>query len=283
MRNREEDEEEKNKKIKIQDDNEFEDLNFDECSDVLLALKMIKGLLKGSYEKKKVPPLLLKHMIYPIFNNNTFVDKNLEEYIQQGKIRQFYLNSIENDGICYLFTEDYLSYFSTITENYKKSQLKIGKEVKKDLDSPNKKLQEKTTEFDFDKLYLDFVQYLLPQCTETFVSRKDLKEKTKCDDIGLEHLLKIGLFRNKDEDTFWFSIPNGGKFMDSLFKGRKEIFGMIKKKKFKEILLKDLIRKGLKTSDLTILYLIKDLLASNYIKMVDTHNGKLISIKKDLL
>lgn len=270
---------EESKKIKIEDDTYMNTLNFDDCSDVFLGLKMIKGLLKNSYEKHKIPPLLLKHMIYPIFNNNTMVDKNLEEFIHSGKIRQFYLNSLQKDGICYLFTEDYLKYFTEISEYYKNSQLKLGNELKKDLDSPNRKLKEKTVDFDFDKLFIDYVDKLLPKCTETFVTRKDLKEKMDCDEIGIDHLLKMGLFRNKDEETLWYSIPNGGKFMDSLVKGRKEIISMIKKKKFKEILLRDLLRKGLKTSQLSVLYLMKDMISLNQLQMSDTHNGKLVSIK----
>jgi hypothetical protein len=38
-------------------------------------------------------------------------------------------------------------------------------------------------------------------------------------------------------DNFWFCIPNAGLFIASLVKGRKEIVSVLKRQKFKELLL----------------------------------------------
>ena len=93
-------------------------------------------------------------------------------------------------------------------------------------------------------------------------------------------LMKLGLFTLKNENEWWFSIPICGKFTIQLLEGRKEILKILNRKKFKEILLKNLIKIGLKKSNLPIQFHIRDLISVKLIKVEQTTSGKLISLLK---
>jgi serine/threonine kinase 19 len=91
-------------------------------------------------------------------------------------------------------------------------------------------------------------------------------------------LLKLGMFTLKDEREWWFSLPVCGKFTMQILEGRKEILKILKRKKFKEMLLKNLMKFKLKSSTLPISFHIRDLSATSSIKITQTTSGSLISI-----
>jgi len=63
-----------------------------------------------------------------------------------------------------------------------------------------------------------------------------------------------------NESTFWFSIPNIGPFITATSKGRNEILLMLQRKKYKEMLLKEIENKKLRGSPLGIKFHLRDIL-----------------------
>ncbi len=49
--------------------------------------------------------------------------------------------------------------------------------------------------------------------------------------------MEAGLLLLHEINDFWFCVPNSGSFVASLVKGRKEIISVLKRQKFKELLL----------------------------------------------
>ena len=52
------------------------------------------------------------------------------------------------------------------------------------------------------------------------------------------HLVKAGVLTVRDAGTWWLALPSAGVFMKHFSRGRKAVITMIKKSKYKEILLK---------------------------------------------
>lgn len=119
-------------------------------------------------------------------------------------------------------------------------------------------------------------------------------------------LVHIGMITIRDAHTFWFSIPNMGTFIRQVTEGRKKILQILKRKRYKEIMLPALetafyekyqpanrkqneFLKSLATSDtsttnsivaptrtLSFWFHIRELLGSGYCVSVATSNGTLI-------
>jgi serine/threonine kinase 19 len=89
-----------------------------------------------------------------------------------------------------------------------------------------------------------------------------------------------GLEKNKFKTSRWFSVPVCGKFTIQILEGRKEILKILKRKKFKEMLLKNLMKFKLKNSTLPISFHIRDLSVTGFVNVTQTTSGSLISISK---
>ena len=93
-------------------------------------------------------------------------------------------------------------------------------------------------------------------------------------------LIHNGFLLIKDAQSYWFSCPYSGLFLQNVAKGRKEILSNIRKKRFHEILETVLVRKKLRRSVFRIQYLLEDLLASGELISVKTTSGNLLRIRK---
>jgi serine/threonine-protein kinase 19 len=93
--------------------------------------------------------------------------------------------------------------------------------------------------------------------------------------------MNAGLLVLRDVNVWWLSIPNIGSYTKSLIMGRREIASLLKRQKWKEMLLKDLEKKKLRYSTLGINYHVKDLVGKGIVDSVDTTSGKLIRLVSD--
>lgn len=251
----------------------------DECKDVFLTLKLLRKMIEPSTRFSNIPPVILKHMMYSVMDNHTEIEKTIADLGEKRKIRQFYLNGVERDKIVYLFTEDYIALYTIVTQNYKQRQIQtLSKHDGKILPDSKKKRVETTSEYDFDGLFSKVVGNLLPNWSDFFVTISRLKQLVDTDDIGMNHLMKMGMFTLRDEESLWFAIPNAGTFISSLETGKKEILNILSRKKFKEILLRDLYRKTIRGTVLTTQFLVREMVTSGKIIITNTTNGSMITL-----
>jgi len=93
-------------------------------------------------------------------------------------------------------------------------------------------------------------------------------------------LMHAGFLLIKDAQSYWFSCPYSGLFLQNVVQGRKEILSLIRKKRFHEILESVIIRKRLRRSIFRVQYLLEDLLASGELQSVKTTSGTLLRLRK---
>lgn len=130
--------------------------------------------------------------------------------------------------------------------------------------------------------------------------------------LAQSYLLKIGMLTICNAQSFYFAVPNMGDFMQQVITGREIILTIIKRKKFKEIMLDQLSsafirmvqngkRKKKETSIfeelkkekreqssfklvankcLSFWFHIREMLGSNFIESISTPGGTMIALKK---
>lgn len=95
-------------------------------------------------------------------------------------------------------------------------------------------------------------------------------------------LVQAGLLvRGRLLDTFDLTLPSVGPFVNSMLKGRREVTGIVRRTKFKEILESDMKRRKLKQSQLGMQFHLTDLLAQKVLVSVQTTHGALLQLSVD--
>jgi serine/threonine-protein kinase 19 len=295
-------------------DNEFgadedvaEALTSDKFSSTNLAMQKLRGLFPSQLRQLRlqvtnfkfiIAPIILRHMLYAMVEDRTEVDRQIDEYLKENRIRQFHLYTLGRDAIGYVFTEDYVNTVKQILAAQRQEKDRVAKS-----NSPPKKVdkfslrlrqQRKETETklgnkidtvdtmeELEQLVLErFEKDLLPKCRDTYISRDQVRSLLACQDKHVSILVKLGLLTIRDESTFWFGVPNAGLFLDYLVKGREELITMLKRKKYKEMMLHAMESTPLKKSPLGNIFHIRDLLGSGCAECVMTSNGAMIGLRK---
>lgn len=207
------------------------------------------------------PPLLLKSQVYNILKDRTAVDRELDQLRRQNTIRMFKLLSGKDD-YALLPTAEYVSLAYAAKEA----------------------LLTKKGETEPDSVFDRFVTRLLPACYDVSVSKAQLQQylvldpKLKLNESDITLLVNAGLLILRGIDTFWFSIPSIGPSLKSCIQGRQEIITRLKRQKWRELLLKDLEKKKLRSSELGVQFHLKDLLGQGTLESLPTTVGNLIRL-----
>ena len=134
-----------------------------------------------------------------------------------------------------------------------------------------------------------FISHVLPQCCDTTITKDELLRLltahrplrmlvTNNNDY-VAVLLEAGvIIRHIDSssDRFLFSMPNAGPAVRGIGTGRKEVLGILKKRKHSEILVRELMKRKLKTSPLGVRWHLRDLVGSGLVVEIQTTVGVLI-------
>ncbi|KAK3705180.1 hypothetical protein QZH41_013979, partial [Actinostola sp. cb2023] len=206
------------------------------ANDTKAALLYIKSLYSTKDLLDRIPHIILKHQLYSIVKDKTIVDRELNDLWEQNEVRLFKLFS-GSDEFAVVLTGDYERHIrSKMTEN-------------------TSKITEK------------FLTDILPNCIDVSFSKTELIDKHKLTEDEITYFIKIGVLAVRDVGTWWLSIPGVGVFMKNFTKGRKALIRMLKNRKYKEILLKELETRSLANqSKLGILYHIHDIIGAEIVK-----------------
>jgi serine/threonine-protein kinase 19 len=285
-----------------------ETLTSEQFSSTNLAMQKLRGLFSSqmlqmrrytSNYKFILPPIILRHMLYAMVEDRTEVDRQIDEYLKENKVRQFHLYTLGRDAIGYVFTEDYVNAIHKIIdlqrrdlESHKKETTLNTEEVDKYALRLRKQREQNAVKFgnaidatsnaeELEKIVLErFEKDLLPKCRDTFVSRDQVRTLLACQDRHINVLIRLGLLTIKDEASFWFSVPNVGLFLDYLVKGREELVERLKRKKYKEMMLHTMESTLMKKSPLGNMFHVRDLLGSGCAECIMTSNGAMIALRK---
>merc|ERR1712113_441887 len=119
-----------------------------------------------------------------------------------------------------------------------------------------------------------FMNELVPHYVHHTISRKELRKylmvkgdgKQKEKDIkqwmdgALKLLVRCGLITLKMDDLYCFQYPKADRITPSISEGRKEIIGLIRKRRYQQILKKEILRYGMRKSCLDAMFHFRDLL-----------------------
>jgi hypothetical protein len=252
---------------------------------VNLALQKLRSLCSG------LPvPLMLKHMLHAMLTPNmqTQIEHELDELLKEGIIRQFQMHHLGPTVTGYCYTDDLISYIrkfinSSTTSTYSPS--KLNKNNTKQLTTFEKQQQQLTLNRQVANnertkiLGEKFISDVMPQCTNTVISQQHLKQLLQCQDTDIPLLMHLGLITIKDNYDFYFNVPSAGQFITDVKKGREEVQSMLRRKKYKEIMLHTLQERTLKKSSLTIVWHMRELLGLGLAEIIETSNGKMVRLK----
>ncbi|CAL5228660.1 g11830 [Coccomyxa viridis] len=240
--------------------------------DTLAAILLLKSQFPSLASKNTVP-FALRSQLYTIVNDRTIVDRELDTLRLQNTLRVVKLTSMQ-DEYAYLLTEDYVALISRIiTEQEEKGTLP---EVLSGLAT--------------------FGDILLPDKTGIDISHDDLlrhlqnasgdgKEvNRKVVEAQLSLLLNVGLLtrHTASRDRYLFAMPNAGPLVRAIVAGRKEVMGILSRRRHPEMFVKELEKKKLRDSRMGMQFHIRDLLGSGQLLKSTTTSGPLLRIVKKL-
>ncbi|CAH3039248.1 unnamed protein product [Pocillopora meandrina] len=226
-----------------------DDFEFEVPSDTEAAILYLKALVPLDKFEGKIPAIILKHQIYCVVKDRTLVDRQLNTLWEENKIRLFKLTS-GSDEFGILITDEYISH-----------------------------IKSRVTDTSILPAMDKFTNDVLPNHADVSISKIDITGKFKLSEEEITQLVNTGILTTRDVGSWWLSIPGAGIFMKNFSNGRKALIQMFKKRKYREILEKDLLtRKFDSHSKLGIRYHVYDIIGADFVKSVDTTSGQLLRL-----
>ena len=232
-------------------------------ADILTVFGYLSQLYALYRKAEDLPTIVMKHQFYSVIGNRTNVDQTIASLQVSGKVRVF-KTSLGTDQFCTMLTSDYVDYVRMI------SNLPTDTNSIESVDM-NDKVR--------IKVLLKFLEEFIPNYSDIYVSLKVLNAKYKFVDSHITLLIKAGVLTSKDAGCWWLAIPNVGKFLKTLRKGRGHTLQTIKRSKYKELSVKNLLaRKPPSSIKLGWHFHIHDLIGADIISSIKSTNGVILRV-----
>ncbi|CAI0434464.1 unnamed protein product [Linum tenue] len=209
-----------------------------------------------------IEPFVLRSQLYSSVKDRTQVDRELETLKRENMLRIFKLNTGQDDHAI-MFLEDYLNQIERVTKRLEE----------------NKKSDTEVLEW--------FKKYVIDCKLEPSIDHQELclllSNGGKVKDEHISLLINGGLLTRQliDPNMYWFAIPNIGSILKGLSQGRKELLSLLKRRRYKEMMLAPLEKKRLRFSPLDIRFHLRDLIGSGHLKTLCTPTGLVVRVSKD--
>ncbi|CAI0434468.1 unnamed protein product [Linum tenue] len=230
-------------------------------SDTLVALRIMRAQFPR-IDKVAIEPFVLRSQLYSSVKDRTQVDRELETLKRENMLRIFKLNTGQDDHAI-MFLEDYLNQIERVTKRLEE----------------NKKSDTEVLEW--------FKKYVIDCKLEPSIDHQELclllSNGGKVKDEHISLLINGGLLTRQliDPNMYWFAIPNIGSILKGLSQGRKELLSLLKRRRYKEMMLAPLEKKRLRFSPLDIRFHLRDLIGSGHLKTLCTPTGLVVRVSKD--
>ncbi|CAK9309890.1 unnamed protein product [Citrullus colocynthis] len=254
------------REAEIEDDgsDNTEIISLEDCltfNDTLAALRMMRAQFPNT-DKVSIQPFILQSQLYSSLKDRTEVDRELECLKREKVVRVFKLNTGQDDHAI-MFLDDYLKQIDHVTSRFEE-RMQRGMEI-----------------------FQRFKMHVLDCKLEPSIGHQELGTllslggKVKDEDISL--LINAGLLNRQliDPNVYWFAIPSIGSVLKGLSQGRKELISLLKRTKYKEMMMTSLQKKRLRFSSLDMRFHIRDLIGSGYLRTVQSPTGLLVQLSKD--
>ncbi|XP_053457348.1 serine/threonine-protein kinase 19 isoform X2 [Nycticebus coucang] len=124
-----------------------------------------------------------------------------------------------------------------------------------------------------------FLALVLPACGDLSFQEDQMTQTFGFRDPEITHLVNAGVFNVRDAGSWWLAVPGAGKFIKYFVKGRQTVLGMVRKAKYKELLLSELLgRQAPATVRLGLTYHVHDLIGAQLVDCISTTSGTLLRL-----
>ncbi|KAM6182390.1 inactive serine/threonine-protein kinase 19 [Erethizon dorsatum] len=210
--------------------------------------ELVRLFPRGLFEDA-LPPIALRSQVYSLVPDRTVADRQLKELQEQGEIRIVQLG-FDSDAHGIIFTEDYRT------------------RVLKACDSrPCAGAVQK------------FLASVLPACGDLSFQQDQMMQTFGFTDSEITHLVNAGVLTVRDAGSWWLAVPGAGRFVKCFVKGRRAVLGMVRKARYRELLLSELLgRRAPAAVRLGLAYHVHDLIGAQLVDCISTTSGALLRL-----
>ncbi|XP_035964059.2 winged helix repair factor 1 [Halichoerus grypus] len=213
------------------------------------AVAELVQLFPRSLFEDALPPIALRSQVYSLVPDRTAADRQLKALQEQGEIRIIQLGfDLDAHGI--IFTEDYRT------------------RVLKACDGRP-----------YAGVVQKFLASVLPACGDLSFQQDQMTQTFGFRDPEITQLVNAGVLTVRDAGSWWLAVPGAGRFIKYFVKGRQAVLGMVRKAKYRELLLSELLgRRAPATVRLGLTYHVHDLIGAQLVDCVSTTSGTLLRL-----
>ncbi|XP_036269949.1 serine/threonine-protein kinase 19 isoform X3 [Pipistrellus kuhlii] len=203
---------------------------------------------RGLFEDA-LPPIALRSQVYSLVPDRTAADRQLKELQEQGEIRVIQLGfDLDAHGI--VLTEDYRTRVLRACDG----RAYAGAVQK-------------------------FLALVLPACGDLSFQQDQMTQTFGFRDTEITQLVNAGVLTVRDAGSWWLAVPGAGRFVKCFVKGRQAVLGMVRKAKYRELLLSELLgRRAPASVRLGLAYHVHDLIGAQLVDCVPTTSGTLLRL-----
>ncbi|XP_073741024.1 inactive serine/threonine-protein kinase 19 isoform X1 [Callorhinus ursinus] len=213
------------------------------------AVAELVQLFPRSLFEDALPPIALRSQVYSLVPDRTAADRQLKALQEQGEIRIIQLGfDLDAHGI--IFTEDYRT------------------RVLKACDGRP-----------YAGAVQKFLASVLPACGDLSFQQDQMTQTFGFRDPEITQLVNAGVLTVRDAGSWWLAVPGAGRFIKYFVKGRQAVLGMVRKAKYRELLLSELLgRRAPAAVRLGLTYHVHDLIGAQLVDCVSTTSGTLLRL-----
>ncbi|XP_019482188.1 PREDICTED: serine/threonine-protein kinase 19 isoform X3 [Hipposideros armiger] len=124
-----------------------------------------------------------------------------------------------------------------------------------------------------------FLSSVLPACGDLSFQQDQMTQTFGFRDTEITQLVNAGVLTVRDAGSWWLAVPGAGRFIKYFVKGRQAVLGMVRKAKYRELLLSELLgRRPPAAVQLGLAYHVHDLIGAQLVDCVSTTSGTLLRL-----
>ncbi|XP_076772836.1 winged helix repair factor 1 isoform X1 [Arvicanthis niloticus] len=202
--------------------------------------ELVQLFPRGLFEDA-LPPIALRSQVYSLVPDRTVADLQLKELQERGEIRIIQLGfDLDAHGI--VFTEDYRTRVLKACDGRP-----CAGAVQK------------------------FLASVFPACGDLSFQQDQMTQTYGFRDPEITHLVNAGVLTVRDAGSWWLAVPGAGRFIKCFVKGRQAVLSMVRKAKYRELALSELLgRRAPSAVRLGLAYHVHDLIGA---QLVDWTQG----------
>ncbi|XP_015444420.1 serine/threonine-protein kinase 19 [Pteropus alecto] len=258
-----------------------------EAGSARAAVTELVGLFPRGLFEDALPPIALKSQVYSLVPDRTAADRQLRKNLQYGHIKISLPRNAQR-GVEHLTLTPFFSLPSIWTQKALQEQGEIRIiQLGFDLDAHGiiftEDYKNRVLKACDGRSYAGAVQKflasVLPACGDLSFQQDQMTQTFGFRDTEITQLVNAGVLTVRDAGSWWLAVPGAGRFIKYFVKGRQAVLSMVRKAKYRELLLSELLgRRAPAAVRLGLAYHVHDLIGAQLVDCVSTTSGTLLRL-----